>query len=217
MSESFPRRARLWRYLGYAAGALMLLALVLVVGTWLAVRAWGPEFARERLETALTSALGRPTRVEQISIQPWLGRVVIGNVTAGALPGEPGPHFFKLGRLDVNFAISSLWRRRLDPAIDRARRSRPHDPGRRRPRAARDPDAAGGRAGRPVEVELGTIELRRGRLVYDDPATATRIRVQGITASLVPGRAAMSATVAAQELALDVEKIHERARAARRR
>jgi autotransporter translocation and assembly factor TamB len=210
MSESFPRRARLWRYLGYSAGALVLLALVLVVGTWLAVRAWGPEFARERLETALTSALGRPTRVEQISIQPWLGRVVIGNVTAGALPGEPGPHFFKLGRLDVNFAISSLWRRRLIlrsiglDDLDLTIRASGGPALRELPML---PEVV--RAG-PVEVELGTIELRRGRLVYDDPATATRIRVQGITASLVPGRAAMSATVAAQELALDVEKIRER-------
>jgi autotransporter translocation and assembly factor TamB len=211
MSESSPRRARLWRYLGYAAGALLLLALVLVVGTWLAVRAWGPEFARERLETALTAALGRPTRVQQISVEPWFGRVVIGNVTAGALPGEPGPHLFKLGRLDVNFAISSLWRRRLIlrsiqlDDLDLTIRAGGGPALREIPML---PEVV--RAG-PVEVELGTIELRRGRLVYDDPATTTRIQVQGITASLVPGRDAMSATVAAQEVGLDVEHIHERA------
>ena len=70
MSESFLRRARLWRYLGYAAGALLVVALFLVLGSWLAVRVWGPEFARERLEIALTSALDRPTRVERVSLQP---------------------------------------------------------------------------------------------------------------------------------------------------
>src|SRR2546430_14241916 len=113
MSESSPRRARLWRYLGYTAGALLVFVLFLVVGSWLAVRVWGPEFARERLETALTSALDRPTRVEHVSVQPWLGRVVIGNVTAGARPGEPGPHYLKLARLEVNLGVSSLWRRRL--------------------------------------------------------------------------------------------------------
>jgi autotransporter translocation and assembly factor TamB len=210
MSESSPRRARLWRYLGYAAGALLLFALVLMAGTWLAVRAWGPEFARERLETALTSALGRPTRVERIAVEPWFGRVVIGNVTVGTLPGEPGPHFFTLGRLDVNLGISSLWQRRLilrsirldDLALTLWAGGGP---------ALREipllPEVV--RAG-PVEVELGTIELRRGRLVYDDPATSTRITAHAITASLQPGRDAMSATVAVPELALDHEKIHER-------
>jgi hypothetical protein len=113
MSESFVRRARLLRYLGYAAGALLALALVLVLGSWLAIRVWAPEFARERLEIALTSALDRPTRVERVSVQPWLGRVVIGNVTAAARPGEPGPHFVKLARLEINLGLSSLWQRRL--------------------------------------------------------------------------------------------------------
>ena len=176
MSESSPRRARLWRYLGYAAGALLLVALVLVVGTWLAVRAWGPEFARERLETALSAALGRPTRVERIAVEPWLGRVVIENVTARALPGEPGPYFFKLGRLDVNLGISSLWRRRLVlrsirlDDLDLAIRAGGGPALREIPML---PEIV--RAG-PVEVEIGTLELRRGRLVYDDAATSTRIR-----------------------------------------
>ena len=208
---SSPRRARRWRVLGYAAGVLLLLVVLLVAGTYLAVRAWGPEFARERLDAALTDALGRPTRVEYISVQPWYGRVVIGDVTAAALPGEPGPHFLKLGRLNVNFAISSLWQRRLvlrsiqvddlDLAI--------HAGG---APALREipmiPEVV--RAG-PVEVNLGTIQLRRVRLVYDDPANATRIRAQDVAASVTPGRDAMSATVTAREVGIDVDTIHERA------
>src|SRR5262250_3331157 len=113
MSNGSPRRARRWRYLGYAAGALLGVVLLLVLGSWLVVRVWGPEFARERLEMALGTALERTTRVESVSVQPWLGRVVIGNVTAAARPGEPGPHFLKLSRLEVNVSLSSLWRRRL--------------------------------------------------------------------------------------------------------
>ena len=210
MSEGFPRRARLWRYLGYAAGAVLVLVLLLALGSWLAVRVWGPEFARERLEIALTSALERPTRVERVAVQPWLGRVVIGNVTVAARPGEPGPHFVKLARLEINLGLSSLWRRRL---VLRSIRLDDFD------LAVR---AGGGPALReipilperiqagPVQVELGTIELRRGRIVYDDPANAMRIRAQGATASLSPGRDAMSATLAVPELALDADRLHER-------
>src|SRR5262249_56143953 len=65
------------------------------------------------------------------------------------------------------------------------------------------------RAG-PLQVELGRIELRRGRIVYDDPANARRIRAQDATASLSPGRDAMTATLAVPELALDADRVPER-------
>ena len=210
MSEGSPRRARRWRYLGYAAGAVLVLALVLALGSWLAVRVWGPELARERLEVALTSALERPTRVERVSVQPWLGRVVIGDVTVAARPGEPGPHFVKLARLEVNLGLSSLWRRRL---VLRSIRLDDVDLA---------VQAGGGPAlseipmlpqiiqAGPVQVELGTIELRRGRLVYDDPANTMRIRAQGATASLSLGRDAMIVTLTVSELALDADRVHER-------
>src|SRR5262245_5464933 len=210
MSEGSPGRARLWRYLGYAAGALVVVVLLLALGSWLAVRVWGPEFARERLEIALTSALERSTRVEWVSVQPWLGRVVIGNVTAAARPGEPGPHFLKLSRLEINLSLRSIWQRGLilrsirlddlDLAIGAGGGPAPRE-------IPTLPEVV--QAG-PVRVVLGTIELRRGRLVYDDPANALRIRVDGLTASVQPGREAMSATLAVQELGLDAHTLHER-------
>src|SRR5436190_688361 len=120
MSESSPRRARLWRYLGYTAGALLVLRSIRLDDLDLAIRAGGGPALREI---------------------PMLPEVV--------------------------------------------------------------------RAG-PVEVELGTVELRRARLVYDDPANGMRIRMHGMTASLRPGRDAMSATVTLPELVLDAEKLHER-------
>ena len=210
MSEGSPRRARRWRYLGYAAGALLGVVLLLALGSWLAVRVWGPEFARERLEIALSAALERATRVESVSVQPWLGRVVIGNVTAASRPGEPGPHFLRLSRLEINLSLKSIWQRglvlrsiRLDD-LDLAIGAGGGPALREIPMLPEVVQAG------PVQVELGTIELRRGRVVYDDQANALRIRVQGLTASVQPGRTAMSATLAAQELALDADKIHER-------
>jgi hypothetical protein len=204
------RGRRIWRFLGYAAGALLLLVVVLAVGTWLAVRAWGPELARERLETALTSALGRPTRIEGVSVEPWLGRVVISGVTAAALDGEPGPHFLKLARLEANVGVSSLWRRRLV-----LRSIRFHDVDLRL-------RSGGGEALREIpllpetvqagliSIELGPLELRRGQISYDDPGRALRVQASGLAATLRPGRDAMATTVEAREFTIDVPHARER-------
>src|SRR4029453_5851288 len=210
MSGSPRGRARLWRYLGYAAGALLLLLVVLAVGIWLAMRVWGPEFARERLESALTSALGHPTRVEGVAVQPWFGRVVIHGVTADALKGEPGPHFLKLARLEANVGLSSLWGRRLvvtsirfDDVDLRIR-------------------AGGGAALReipilpeiiqagPFEIELGPLELRRGQAVYDDPASGLRVKARALGAAPRAGRDARGAALEAQEVTLEARQARER-------
>lgn len=44
------------------------------IASWLALRAYGPFFARERIEEALARALDRPVRIERLVIRPWLGR-----------------------------------------------------------------------------------------------------------------------------------------------
>ena len=204
------RGRRIWRFVGYAAGALLLLVVVLAVGTWLAVRAWGPELARERVETALSSALERPTRVERVSVEPLLGRVVIIGVTAASVAGEPGPHLLKLSRLEANVGISSLWRRRLVlrsirfDDVDLRLRSGGGGALREIPLL---PEVV--RAG-PIEVELGPLELRQGQVSYDDPANSLRVQVRGLAATLRPGRRAMTATVAARELTVDAPQAHER-------
>src|SRR5262245_44726825 len=201
---------RRWRYVGYAAAALLGVLALLVVGTWLAVRAWGPELARDRVEAALTAALGRECRVQYVDIHPWLGRVVIGGVSAAALPEEPGPNLITLGRVEANIGVSSLWRRhvvlrsiRLDD-VDLA--------------------LAGGGGGAtvrelpilpevvqagPVQVALGPIEVRRGKLLYVDRAQAMRAEAQGLSITARPGRDATSATIAADEIAVVTSNLKE--------
>jgi hypothetical protein len=202
-------RARRWRYLGYAAGGLLLFAAFLAVASWLVVRAWGPELARERLEPALSAVLGRPTRVEHVGIEPWRGRVVVGGVTAAALPGEPGPHFFSLRRVEANVGISSLWRRRLvlrSIVVDDldVRASAGQGPALREIPILPDVITAG-----PLHIELGTFELRRGRILYDDPARAARVEAVGLAATLRPGRDAMSATLGAEQIKVNARQIRE--------
>jgi autotransporter translocation and assembly factor TamB len=203
-------RARRWRYLGYATGALLLVVVIVAVGSWLAVRVWGPELARERLEPVLTAALGRATHVERVGVRPWLGRIVVEGVTVAALPGEPVPHFLTLRRIEANLGISSLWRRRLV-----LRSIRLDDLDMRlvagKGSALREipllPEVV--QAG-PLQIALGTFELSRGRFVYDDAAHATRVDASGLAATLRPGRDAMSASLGAERIVIDVQGVHER-------
>src|SRR5262245_15013449 len=180
---------RLWRYVAYATGALVLLVMVLAVGSWLAVRAWGPLLARDRVDAALTAALGRPVHVGDVAIEAWRGRVVISAVTAEALPGEPGPHFLTLARADVQIGISSLWRRRL---VLRMIRFDEVDlrlsPGKGGATVVELPLLPPVIQAGWVEVELRTVEVRRARLLYEDPAGGTRVQASGVTITARPGR-----------------------------
>jgi autotransporter translocation and assembly factor TamB len=204
------RRRRPWRYLVYAAGVFLLLAALLAIGSWLAVRAWGPMLARERVDAALTAALGRPVHVGDVAIEPWRGRLVVRDVVADALPGEPGPHFFTLGRAEVHVGVSSLWRRRLVLRTIRF--------------DGLDLTLGAGPGGGQVlelpilpdvvdtgwvEVELGTLELRQGRLVYTDAARGARMEVLGATITARPGREATTATIDAAEVRLEVAGLRE--------
>jgi translocation and assembly module TamB len=206
-----PLFLRRWRYLGYAALVLLVVVVVLVAGSWLAVRAWGPEFARERLEAALTTALGRDVSVNAVAVRPWLGRVVVTGVTASARSGEPGPYLFTLGRLEVNLGVSSLWRRRvvlrsvqLDGLDLRVSADGGAGSVRELPLL---PEVV--RAG-PLEIELGAIGLREGRLLYADAGHRLRLQADGVTASVQPGRGTMSVTLGARHLGLDARQLRER-------
>ncbi len=205
------RRRRPWRYIAYAAGVFLLLAVLLAVGSWLAVRAWGPHLARERVQAALTAALGRPVHVGDIAIEAWRGRLVVRDVTADALPGEPGPHFFTLGRAEVQVGVSSLWRRQLvlrTIRFDELDLTVGTGPGGGQmvelPILPEVVDAGW------LEVQLGALEVRQGRVVYTDPSRGTRVEVLGVTITAWPGREATTASIAAAEIRLDAAGLRER-------
>src|SRR5262245_25662434 len=201
---------RAMRWVRYGVVALLGLVLLLVVGTMLAVRLWGPQLARERVEEALTSALGRPVHVERVDVEPWRGRVVVVGVSARARPGEPGPNFLTLARVEANLGISSLWHRRvvlrsiyLDD-LDLRMRADDGPPLRELPIL---PEIV--RAG-PLEIALGPIELRRGRLLYEDPSSGLRVTARGLAATARPGHEATGVTVAADEITLDTGSTQDR-------
>jgi autotransporter translocation and assembly factor TamB len=204
-------RRRLWRYVAYATGALVLLVALLAVGSWLAARAWGPLLARERVETALTAALGRPAHVGDVAIEAWRGRLVIRDVKADSLPGEPGPRFLTLGRAEVQIGVSSLWQRRLVLRTIRLDEL--------------DLRLSPGKGGAPLvelpilpqvvhagwlEIELGTVEVRRAQLLYEDATRGIRVQASDVTITAWPGRDATGATVVAAEITADAPSMHER-------
>ena len=70
-------RFRWWR--------LLLLAVVAVVGivlagSWVILRVYGPTFTRERVEALLEEALGQPAHVGAVRLIPWRGRLSIADV-----------------------------------------------------------------------------------------------------------------------------------------
>src|SRR5262245_15022012 len=193
---------RAMRWLRYSVAVLLGLVLLLVVGTMLAVRLWGPQLARERVEEALGGALGREVHVQRVDVEPWRGRAVVSGVSARARAGEPGPNFLTLARLEANLGISSLWHRRVGlrsirlDDLDLRVRGSEGPPLRELPIL---PEIV--RAG-PLEVALGPIELRRGQLFYEDPS-GLRVTARGLAGSARPGRDATGVTVAADEIAFD--------------
>ena len=163
------------RYVAYVVAALLVIAALLVVGTGLAVRAWGPELARERIEAALVAALAREAHVARVEIDFWRGRVVVGGVTVPARAGEPGPII--VPRVEAQVGVSSLWRRRLVLRRVRLEDADVGIQGGGGDVALREipmlPEVV--QAG-PFDVALGTIEVRRARLRYADAPRGVRAR-----------------------------------------
>lgn len=194
------------RYVGYGAAVLLGLVVLLVVGTSLAVRVWGPELARERVEEALRAALARDVRVDRVDLELWRGRVVVAGVAVPARPGEPGPHFLTLPRVEANIGISSLWHRRLVlrsvrlDDLDLRVRSGEGPPLHELPIL---PEVV--RAG-PLEIALGPIELRRARLLYEDDQAALRVTAQGLRVRAQPGGQATRVTIAADEITIEARQ-----------
>lgn len=198
------------RYVGYAVAALLALVVLLVAGTSLAVRIWGPELARERVEQALQTALARDVHVERVDVEPWRGRVVVAGVTAPARSGEPGPNFLTLSRVEANIGISSLWHRRLVlrsirlDDLDLRVASRGGPPLRELPILPEIVQAG------PLTITLGPIELRRARLFYQDDQAALRVTAQGLSGSARPGRQATGVTIAADEITIETGQAKDR-------
>lgn len=181
-SQAAARIARiaLWALAALATlTALLLLTATLALPGWLAGR--GVELASE--------ALGRPVRVAAAQFQPWRLALVIDEFSiAGPAPGQPP--LFKLKRLDAALSLRSLLRGR--PVIESLTLTQPelrlarlgegrYDIDDLLQRFAAKPETPD--AGEP-EIALYNIELREGRVVFDDRPAQRRHELAGLHLAL---------------------------------
>lgn len=198
------------RRIALVACLLVLTAAALAAASWMAARTWGPALARERLSAGLAEVLGRPVRVERVSVEPWLGRVVIAGVETADGPTTGGVESLSVARLEARLGLSSLWRGRVvvrrviieDAAVSLVPAGGP-------PMAALPVIPARLRLG-PVEVEVGAILLRGATLAYRDPGSGLAAQVHGLDATLRPGDSAVGVELEARALEIEVAGHRER-------
>ena len=100
------------RWIGCLVAAAALFAGLMLAAAVL-LRAYAPALSREGLESALTAGLGRPVRIERVTLSLWLARAVIENLRVEPGPGEGAEPVLRIGRTEVRVGISSLWRRQI--------------------------------------------------------------------------------------------------------
>ena len=106
-------RSRLrWWLVRLAVAGLVLAGLA--AASSLAVRAYAPALSRDRLESALTDALGRPVRIEARGSLPVARRYRDHASPRGCPePARDPSRFCSVARAGFRVGISSLWRREL--------------------------------------------------------------------------------------------------------
>ncbi|HYB43465.1 MAG TPA: hypothetical protein VEL75_16920, partial [Candidatus Methylomirabilis sp.] len=158
-------RLRWWHALLLAGLAA---AGIVAAASWVILLVYGPSLTRERVEAMLSGALGEPTRVGAVHLQPWRGRVSLVDLEVPASPA-PSSTRARAAAIDVSVDIASLWRREVTISVLAT---------------GLDLDATvpQGKAGGPgllplpehfqvgpVRVGIGSVRIRRSRAVVRDP------------------------------------------------
>jgi autotransporter translocation and assembly factor TamB len=179
-------RLRWWQI---ALVALVVVAIAVPVASWALLRVYGPQLTRERIETALTDALGQPVRVGAVDLKPWLLRLSVLDIGTEGAPGSEVQLLGRLPRADVSVAVESLWRRelvlsvaliapdiRVDTSLGGAGET------------SIFPLPASFQLG-PLHVRIAAVRIARGHLAFRDRATGFGLDVVdgGISARPVAG------------------------------
>ena len=200
--------ARHFRWLTWVLAAGLILA-GLAIASALALRAYAPALARERLEGALAEALGHPVHIERVELSLWRGRAVLRNLRVEPVPGEGPEPILRLGRLQLSVGISSLWKRELVLSRILAQDLDLTIPA---PSPGASPllfDVPDTFTAGPVTVRIKAIQIERSRVAYRDPGQGIALNVQGLDGSAHPVRRGLDFTLRVAKLALDVHDHRE--------
>jgi translocation and assembly module TamB len=184
------------------AVVVVLVAGALAAGFWLVGRALAPWLTREHLEATLTTALGRPVRVERVAPELWRGRVVLDGVAVAAGPSWDDGALLQAARLVVGARLVSLWHRELVLSVVL------HQPVVRLVAG----DAAGSMqvpAGvpdrfvvGPVTVRVGAVEVQGAEVSYAAPARAVTLAVANLDARATPAAGGLDVSLHAARVGL---------------
>ena len=104
------RQLRWWR------GALLALLVLLITGvvaSWAILRVYGPRFTRDRVEAALSEALGQPVHVGAVQLRPWLARLSLADLATESSAASADRVRLRVPGVDVIVGVDSLWKREL--------------------------------------------------------------------------------------------------------
>ena len=161
-------RRRTWfRRLAWTVSAIALL----VVASWLAV----PPLARWQIESRLTEALGRATRVDAVAFNPLRLRLTVHKLVVAART-QAAP-LFACDEIVADLSTASLWHRA--PVLDELRLVRPAVALARDRDGRYDIDDVIERvrsqpSGPPARFSLNNIEVDDGSVAFDDGVAGRR-------------------------------------------
>ena len=201
-------RSRLrWWLVRLAVAGLVLAGLA--AASSLAVRAYAPALSRDRLESALTDALGRPVRIEAVALSLWRGGIEITRLRVEPGAGEGPEPILQVARAGFRVGISSLWRRELvlSTILLQDAILRISGPSRDATPFALDvPDTF---ALGPITVRLGTLKIERGRATYRDDTRGLVVDIHDLNLTARPVRRGIDFEVRLSGVSLQTSDFRE--------
>lgn len=178
-------RPQAWlRRAAIALGVLLLLWGLL----WLA----GPPLLKSQAQSRLSALLGRAVSIGAVDLKPWSLELTVREFAIGPAAGASQP-LLQVARLYVDADAASIWRRapvlaalEIDaPVLQVARTGAGrYDIDDLLARFAPDPAAAPAPAGEPVRVALYNVQLRDGRVSFDDRPAGRRHELEALQLAL---------------------------------
>lgn len=194
MTDTAPTPpATRWRLRGWPRRAAFALAALLLLWAllWLA----GPPLLKSQAQSRLSALLGRSVTIGAVDLRPWSLELTVTNLAIGPAPGpasDTRQPLLQVARLYVNADAASLWRRapvlsalEVDaPVLQVARLADGrYDLDDLLAKFAADPAAPPAPA-EPLRLALYNVQLRDGRLSFDDRPVARVHQVDGLQLTL---------------------------------